>query len=74
MLSSQFSNIRRTRFDQSSPVQPILDFRGGAGGSPERDTGAGAGAGAGTGAGAGEGEGAGAGAEEVAGQYFPFLI
>ena len=24
-----FSNIRRTRFDQSSPVQPVSDFRGG---------------------------------------------
>ena len=29
MLSSWFINIRRTRFDQSSPVQPISDFRGG---------------------------------------------
>ena len=29
MLSSQFSNIRRTRFHQSSPVQPVSDFRGG---------------------------------------------
>ena len=24
-----FSNIRRTRFDQSSPVQPVSDFKGG---------------------------------------------
>ena len=29
MLSSYFFNIRRTRFDQSSPVQPVSDFRGG---------------------------------------------
>ena len=29
MLSSQFSNIRRTRFDQSSPVQPASESRGG---------------------------------------------
>ena len=28
MLSSQFSNIRSTQFDQSSPVQPVSDFRG----------------------------------------------
>ena len=30
-----FFNIRRTRFDQSSAVQPISDFR--AGGFPEPD-------------------------------------
>ena len=29
LLSSQFSNIRRTRFDQSSPVQPVSESRGG---------------------------------------------
>ena len=29
MLSSQFSNMRNTRFDQSSPVQPISESRGG---------------------------------------------
>ena len=29
MLSSQFSNIRRTRFDQSSPFQPVSESRGG---------------------------------------------
>ena len=29
MHSSQFSNIRRTRFDQSSPVQPVSESRGG---------------------------------------------
>ena len=29
MLSSQFSNIRRTGFDESSPVQPISEYRGG---------------------------------------------
>ena len=29
MLSSQFSNIRRTGFDQSSPVQPVSESRGG---------------------------------------------
>ena len=34
MLSSQFSNIRRTRFDQSSPVHPVSESRGG---YPERD-------------------------------------
>ena len=28
MLSSKFSNIRNTRFHQSSPVQPISEFRG----------------------------------------------
>ena len=26
-LSSEFSNIRRTRFDQISPVQRVSDFR-----------------------------------------------
>ena len=34
MLSSQFSNRRRTRFDQSSPVQPVSESRGG---FPEHD-------------------------------------
>ena len=29
MLSSQFSNIRRTQFDQSSPVHPVSESRGG---------------------------------------------
>ena len=29
MLPSKFSNIRRTRFDQSSPVQPVSESRGG---------------------------------------------
>ena len=29
MLSYKFSNIRRTRFDQSSPVQLVSDPRGG---------------------------------------------
>ena len=29
MLSSYFSNIRRTRFDQSSPVHPVSESRGG---------------------------------------------
>ena len=29
MLSSYFSNIRRTQFNQSSPVQPVSDFMGG---------------------------------------------
>ena len=29
MLSSWFSNIRNTRFDQSSPVKPISESRGG---------------------------------------------
>ena len=29
MLSSKFSNIRSTGFDQSSPVQPISEYRGG---------------------------------------------
>ena len=29
MLSSQFSNIRRTGFDQSSPVHPVSESRGG---------------------------------------------
>ena len=29
MLSSYFSNIRRTRFDQSSPVQHVSESRGG---------------------------------------------
>ena len=29
MLYSKFFNIRRTQFDQSSPVQPVLNFRGG---------------------------------------------
>ena len=29
MLSSQFSNIRRTGFDQSSPVNPVSEYRGG---------------------------------------------
>ena len=29
MLFSQLSNIRRTRFDQSSPVQPVSESRGG---------------------------------------------
>ena len=29
MPSSQFSNIRRTQFHQSSPVEPVSDFRGG---------------------------------------------
>ena len=29
MLSCQLSNIRRTRFDQSSPVNPVSVFRGG---------------------------------------------
>ena len=29
MLSSHFSNIRRTQFDQSSPVQPVSESRGG---------------------------------------------
>ena len=29
MPSSKFSNIRRTRFDQSSPVQPVSKSRGG---------------------------------------------
>ena len=34
MLSSFFSDIRNLVFDQSSPVQPIQESRGG---SPERD-------------------------------------
>ena len=29
MLSSQFSNIRRTQFDQSSPVHPVSESSGG---------------------------------------------
>ena len=29
MLTSQFSNIRRTQFDQSSLVQPVSESRGG---------------------------------------------
>ena len=29
MLSSYFSNIRRTQLDQSSSVQPVSDFRWG---------------------------------------------
>ena len=28
MQSSKFFNIRRTRFDQSSPAQPVSNFRG----------------------------------------------
>ena len=36
MLSSYFSNIMRTRFDQSSPVQPVSESRRG---SPEPDGG-----------------------------------
>ena len=39
MLSSQFSNIRRTQFDQSSPVQPVSDFRGGSTSVTEKDEG-----------------------------------
>ena len=34
---SWFFNNRRMRFDHRSPVQPVLDFRGG--GYPERDGG-----------------------------------
>ena len=29
MLSFEFYNIRRTQFDQSFPVHPVSDFRGG---------------------------------------------
>ena len=37
MLSSQFSNIRRTGLDQSSPVHPVSDFRGGSLSVTEKD-------------------------------------
>ena len=36
-LSSQFSNIRRTPFHQSSPVQAVSDFRGGSTSVTEED-------------------------------------
>ena len=39
MLSSQFSNIRRTRFDHSFPVHPVSDFRGGTLSVTEEDKG-----------------------------------
>ena len=29
MLSSKFSHIRRTQFNQTSPVQPVSESRGG---------------------------------------------
>ena len=35
MLPSEFSNIRRTQFDHSSPVQPVSESWGG--GCPKRD-------------------------------------
>ena len=38
-LSSYFSNIRRTQYDQSSPVQPVSESRGGSTSVTEKDKG-----------------------------------